>query len=145
VFALASSLGAHSCAVRGSLLSLRDAPGTDGTDAASDDGAPQDGGACGPAVVDPAGASALALGQSHSCRVDRGALLCWGANNDGALGTGDADDRRAPTAVSPAGGAPWIAVAAGDNSTCAIDATRAVWCWGPNAAGQLGASDTLSV
>ncbi|MFO0558847.1 MAG: hypothetical protein U0269_12590 [Polyangiales bacterium] len=135
------------CSVRGALLTERDAgaPVSDGAtrdtsavEASAD--AAEAGASCGPAQ-DTSAVFAIASGQSHSCMIDRGALFCWGANNDGALGTGDSADRTRATAVSPS--VRWLAVAAADSSTCAIDASRAVWCWGANGSGQLASNDTV--
>jgi hypothetical protein len=94
------------CSVRGALLAERDA-GAPALDAPSNDGFVVDssaeaeaGASCGP-EQDTSAVFAIASGQSHSCMIDRGALFCWGANNDGALGTGDSADRTRATAVSP--------------------------------------------
>jgi len=84
-----------------------------------------------PAVV--AGASdvvQIATGQRHTCAVTAaGAVLCWGANEDGQLGDGTAGvDRLSPVAVS--GLADATSVVAGARHTCAIRRTGAVACWG---------------
>lgn len=158
-FALALTIALPSCVLRGPLLVLRDdaaiddsserdaAPATDVNEEHSDSAldavdAMEAGNACGPAVVDPSTARAVSSGQSHSCAVRAGAMYCWGANNEGALGTGDAVDRNAPTRVT--GAHRWIAVAAAGSSTCAIDDARAVWCWGDNGSGQLATGDNLA-
>jgi alpha-tubulin suppressor-like RCC1 family protein len=87
----------------------------------------------------------------HVCALAHdGELHCWGNDTDGQLG-----------AVAPAGSCTWDtfrffcsdrpervaagrwrAVAAGGSHTCAIDEQDAVWCWGSNRYGQLGAVST---
>ena len=51
-----------------------------------------------------AGAVTLAVGGYHTCVVltDR-SVVCWGANGNGQLGTGDSTDRYTPTAVTGLG------------------------------------------
>jgi hypothetical protein len=73
----------------------------------------------------------------HSCyRLARLELRCSGTNDHGQLGVGD---RRAHTGARPVvGGHRWLAVALGRQHTCAIRSDRSLWCWGANAAGQLG-------
>ncbi len=125
----------HSCAVRGTLLTERDAR----ADTPVTDSATEAGEACG-APADTSAIHSISSGQSHSCRIRAGVLSCWGANNEGALGTGDTTDRNAPAELS--GSRRWLAVAAAAESTCAIDDRRAVWCWGANGSGQLATADT---
>ncbi|HVH63652.1 MAG TPA: RCC1 domain-containing protein, partial [Candidatus Dormibacteraeota bacterium] len=50
--------------------------------------------------------------------------------------------RTEPTRV--AGGHTFRAIAAGDGHTCAISTDNHIWCWGGNAAGQLGAHSPLT-
>jgi len=85
--------------------------------------------------------SLMDLGHGHSCSLDRtGSLWCWGRNNDGELGLGDADLRVAPTEVTdPA--VLWRAATAGGHHTCAVDWDGGLFCWGDNAQGRLGLSD----
>jgi alpha-tubulin suppressor-like RCC1 family protein len=52
------------------------------------------------AVATPLRFARLALGADHTCGLTAaGAVYCWGANDRGQLGTGDADDRPTPTLV----------------------------------------------
>jgi alpha-tubulin suppressor-like RCC1 family protein len=89
----------------------------------------------------------MALGDTHACAVRAGGdVSCWGWDNDGALGVPpvdfcDNESREQPCAKIPTvvGGLPRVtAVAASVNHTCAVTATRAVYCWGSNQFGQLG-------
>lgn len=80
---------------------------------------------------------ALVLGAAHSCGLaSDGRAYCWGENESGALGVGDADDRHEPTPVAFPGA--FASLAAGPDHTCGIEREGALWCWGANMAGQLG-------
>jgi alpha-tubulin suppressor-like RCC1 family protein len=79
-------------------------------------------------------------GEFHSCARDSGgAILCWGANSSGQLGTGDTTSRMTPARVPSISGANDLSV--GDLHTCAV-ASGDVLCWGYNASGQLGDGST---
>ena len=90
-----------------------------------------------------ASATAITAGGFHTCAIlTTGAVACWGFNDNGQLGT-DGDDTHVPTKVDfdPAvfgADARAVAVAAGDNHTCAVLSTGAVACWGANLAGEIG-------
>lgn len=79
----------------------------------------------------------LSTGGGHTCaRTTAGALLCWGANNDGQLGDGTTGNRAVPTPVSGMSGGV-TAVAAGGNHSCAARG-NGVYCFGRGTAGQVG-------
>lgn len=80
----------------------------------------------------------ISAGLNHTCGVhDDGDLACWGSNEGfGQLGTGDQDFRTSPTSVVETG--PWRRVSAGQFHTCAIKTEGSLWCFGPNAEGNLG-------
>lgn len=92
-------------------------------------------------------AAAVAAGGVTTCalRSDR-TLWCWGANYDGQLGVGTADDavHPSPEEVTALGGE-----ATGVRASEALCATRldeALLCWGDNSYGQLGAGvDTTPI
>ena len=92
--------------------------------------------------VDVAGlrnATALGLGGDHSCAVVGGGVQCWGSNQWGQLGYGNAS----PGSVYPTPGAVWgiagaTSLTAGWYHNCAIVAGGGVKCWGSNDHGQLG-------
>lgn len=96
-------------------------------------------------------ATALALGNDHSCALlDDQTVKCWGRNHLGQLGYGDTVDRGEDQAamgdalpIVPLG-APVLAIAAGHYHTCALLDGGAVKCWGVNDQGQLGQGDTAN-
>ncbi|WP_050725372.1 Ig-like domain-containing protein [Vulgatibacter incomptus] len=82
----------------------------------------------------------FALGVAHTCAVmDSGEVSCWGRNLNGQLGTGGTSTRiPTPTPVALPPGLSVVAIAAGEEHTCALDSTGSAWCWGGNWSGQLG-------
>jgi alpha-tubulin suppressor-like RCC1 family protein len=82
----------------------------------------------------------VTAGTSHTCgRVFDQSARCWGKNDHGQLGTGQADSlARAPLAVT--GGHSWMMLSAGGAHTCGIAADSLAYCWGANGSGQLGDS-----
>jgi alpha-tubulin suppressor-like RCC1 family protein len=91
--------------------------------------------------------NAIAAGAAHACAATDLGVFCWGHNDRGQLGSpppppGQPDVAQPTTQVSGVPAAK--ALAAGDNHTCAGDATGSqLWCWGDNGAGQNG-TGTLS-
>ncbi len=91
-----------------------------------------------------------------ACGIDRACVLkddttvwCWGENNEGALGIGDASPISVPHPVqvvkqnhSPLNGI--IDIDLDDLTSYALDAQGHVWSWGYNNHGQLGTGDTTS-
>jgi alpha-tubulin suppressor-like RCC1 family protein len=91
----------------------------------------------------PAGRSAVSVGAgaNHACvLLDDGQVRCWGANTDGALGQGNAedigDDPGETTVGVDLGGAA-RALVNGGYFSCAVTGTG-MRCWGWNVGGQLG-------
>ncbi|HSO34800.1 MAG TPA: hypothetical protein VLT33_19835 [Labilithrix sp.] len=101
---------------------------------------------------EPGQVRALATGTNHSCAISGRLVHCWGANDDGQLGRGSfgplfflpgatnlayviaAEDE---DAGAHAEDIP-LDVAVGDGHSCAAMGSGRVYCWGANAAGQLG-------
>jgi len=88
----------------------------------------------------------LALGDRHSCAVSQsGAAYCWGDASQGQVGHGGRGTPATPEGVWRVAGLQRVLrITAGAAHTCAINEDGALWCWGANDRGQLGASD-LSV
>lgn len=84
----------------------------------------------------------LSAANAHTCGLDvAGKAWCWGESAGAKSGTGIAGFRfSVPTAV--AGGHTFTTLAAGASLTCALDTGKRAWCWGLNAAGQLGNGTT---
>ncbi|MEZ4864216.1 MAG: hypothetical protein R3C14_23085 [Caldilineaceae bacterium] len=90
------------------------------------------------------GVIALALGAEHTCALlQNGTVKCWGNNAVGQLGDGSNSDSPLPVDVTGLTGAV-VALAAGENHTCALLQSGAVKCWGENTAGQLGDGTTTN-
>jgi alpha-tubulin suppressor-like RCC1 family protein len=97
-----------------------------------------------PAVVNTGAdrVRALAAGGDTTCvLLDGGAIRCWGANDSGQLGLGDATPRPAPpsNAVALGAGRTASALAVGGAFACALLDSSQAKCWGDNRAMQLGA------
>jgi alpha-tubulin suppressor-like RCC1 family protein len=85
---------------------------------------------------------AVQCGDSFCCAIRCEAdVWCWGRNDYGQLGVGDRAARHTPTRVI---GLPRGAreLATGYNQTCTLLDDGAVWCWGLNSEGILGAPTT---
>lgn len=91
------------------------------------------------------GAEAIDSSTSHTCALKKdGSVWCWGQNQRGQLGRGDASDcsdrTRLPLDCSPPEGLvpsqvvglpPHVrSLALGDNISCVIQQSGSVWCWG---------------
>ena len=84
---------------------------------------------------------AISAGDSHSvARLSTGRLYAWGSNAFGQAGQGTTATANAqytePTAI---GTATWVAIDAGGDHTLAIRSDGALFSWGANGSGQLGA------
>ena len=89
----------------------------------------------------------IAIGFRHTCaRLEDGRVKCWGRNDYGQLGYDDVQTRgdgfgplmNTLVAVNLGAGRTAVALAAGDDHTCAILDNGATKCWGRNVAGALG-------
>jgi alpha-tubulin suppressor-like RCC1 family protein len=97
-------------------------------------------------LADLTNVSSVAAGSFHACaRISDGTVRCWGANNAGQLGDNTNDERHTAVLVQkdtdPDVDDPLtnvVALAAGDDFTCALLSGGAVRCWGANGSEQLG-------
>lgn len=99
----------------------------------------------------PVCTGSISAGETHSCAVRGGGLLCWGGDRDHQLGGAEAATNGASAAATsrttPVPAAisssllPIVAVAAGGRHTCAVGREGQVVCWGANDSGQLGYGD----
>jgi alpha-tubulin suppressor-like RCC1 family protein len=77
----------------------------------------------------------IRAGFVHTCALNlNDAAYCWGANDNGQLGT--SGPTRAPALVR--GGHRFRQVITGASHTCAVTRDDRAYCWGNNASGQLG-------
>lgn len=73
-----------------------------------------------------------------------GALWCWGYGGNYQLASGANTHLKVPTAATAAFAGPWSSVSLGYVHGCTIKTDGSLWCWGSNAAGQLGNGTTTS-
>lgn len=72
----------------------------------------------------------------HACALlEGGAVLCWGANGNGQLGTGNALASSSPLPVDVPES---TRIAVGGVHTCVVSKAHQLRCWGANGSGQLG-------
>ena len=99
-----------------------------------------------PVAVSLARASVVQIsaGDEHACALlSTGAVWCWGDNADGQLGDGTTVSSDKPVQVTGLSGVGVIA--AGEDDTCAINATsEGLSCWGLNNFSQLGDGTTTN-
>lgn len=81
----------------------------------------------------------ISSGQSYSCGITTlGDSYCWGANNEGQLGDGNAPGfTTTPVAVADAHGS-FESLSAGVQHACGVTIHDDAYCWGRNEWGQLG-------
>ena len=98
-------------------------------------------------------ATTISTSAYHSCALlDDATVKCWGCNEYGQLGLGDTDGRGDGagemgdnlTAVDLGAGRTAVAIAAGQEHTCALLDDATVKCWGVNGSGQLGSAPVAS-
>ncbi|MCR9160841.1 MAG: hypothetical protein ACE37F_03595 [Nannocystaceae bacterium] len=78
--------------------------------------------------------SAVAVGTVHTCGITQGgALYCWGRDDLGGTGVGDAN---VPTEVVAS--TSWTSIAAGSGHSCGVQTDGTLWCWGSGFYGELG-------
>jgi alpha-tubulin suppressor-like RCC1 family protein len=88
--------------------------------------------------------TSITAGEQFTCaRMDGGDLYCWGRNANGQLGDGTTTNRPAPTKVS-AGTLQFREISAGSSFVCAVAQGGEGYCWGTNAAAQLGTGNRIS-
>ncbi len=91
------------------------------------------------------GVLTLSAGAENACVLtSTGNAVCWGANSSGQLGNGTSNAQSdSPVQVlESAGSGPLnggVAITAGKDTICAVASGGAVYCWGGNAQGELGA------
>jgi len=88
----------------------------------------------------------LSAGHSHNCALfEDGDVKCWGANNVGQLGKGNAASTgTANVAVDFGNGIKAVDISNGYDHSCAVLENGLMKCWGDNKHGELGIGKTTS-
>ncbi|MEO8553265.1 MAG: hypothetical protein ABI678_25000, partial [Kofleriaceae bacterium] len=83
--------------------------------------------------------TSVSAGQRTTCKIDAGALSCWGDNSHGQLGTGDATEPSLSPVIVPGmeAGVTYVSVAPDGPNVCAVKLGQ-LYCWGDNTYGQIG-------
>lgn len=86
--------------------------------------------------------TAVDLGQDNACALRKdGSLWCWGSGEFVGAASPDANGYLfTPTQIGS--DTDWTQVSVDVFSACAVKSSGALYCWGRNAEGQLGAGDT---
>jgi len=85
---------------------------------------------------------AVSAGRAHTCGLTVDSLAyCWGEGSAGKLGSGRPLASTVPVLVLGLGDLRFIAVSAGQESSCGIIREGAAFCWGSNDEGRLGNGD----
>lgn len=82
-----------------------------------------------------------AAGSSSTCAIASGKAYCWGDNTYGAIGDNSTTPSAVPVAVDDSGvlaGKTLVDIGIALSTACALDTTGKVYCWGRNAAGEIG-------
>ena len=88
--------------------------------------------------------ASIAVGTNLVCAVaSTGTVKCWGNNSSGQVGS-PAGSSHVFTPTDVTGMSNAVEVAAGQTHACSLDDQGLVYCWGANAAGQLGSGDNNS-
>jgi len=87
------------------------------------------------------GVTRIATGSQHACARVASGVKCWGNNERGQLGNGQAVTSNAPVDVAGIG-SNVLALAAGRAHSCVLLDNGRAKCWGANEAGQLGNGTT---
>jgi alpha-tubulin suppressor-like RCC1 family protein len=81
---------------------------------------------------------AVSSGDNHTLALDAstGNIWSWGKNDSGQLGDNTVMFKRSPVVIARTGS--YIAIAAGQSSSYAVDNTGLIFGWGLNTSGELG-------
>lgn len=94
-----------------------------------------------PRVTVYAERAVIAAGARHTCALDAGGrAICWGANENGQLGSGDLTSHDTPVPV--AGELRFAQLTTGGSHSCGLTADGDAYCWGDDDHGQLGDATT---
>ncbi|HEX8393689.1 MAG TPA: hypothetical protein VF665_15220 [Longimicrobium sp.] len=103
-----------------------------------------------PSLVNmPTGVSftSISAGSGHACALGSDSrAYCWGTDNNGRLGNGDAltAEQHSPSPVEMPAGVSFTSISAGTVHTCALGSNSRAYCWGTDTNGRLGNGSTLT-
>lgn len=84
-------------------------------------------------------AIAVAAGRTHTCAIaNNRTVWCWGGNDYGQLGTGQASSAASPDPVQVLNITNAAAISSWNDHTCVTTTVGTVLCWGYGAHGELG-------
>ncbi|MFV8258141.1 Ig-like domain-containing protein [Bdellovibrio bacteriovorus] len=84
------------------------------------------------------GFSSVSAGDDMTCGIKSGDVYCWGNNSIGQQGIGTTGPQRTVPGLTLDQASDFTEVSAGSSYACAINALKELYCWGINAAGELG-------
>lgn len=88
-------------------------------------------------------ATRIVAGEEHSCALlTNDQLWCWGYDERGQLGDGNATSPLQPSRISTP--APFVVLSAGNYDTCALTSAGQAYCWGSNQNAQDGTGNHFS-
>jgi alpha-tubulin suppressor-like RCC1 family protein len=84
--------------------------------------------------------ASLTVGSDNSCGTElSGTTWCWGFDLQGQVGDGSVGQQPYVHAAAMVDGSHQLSeVGSGGDHSCAVDRSKALWCWGSDAHGQLG-------
>src|SRR6266568_864846 len=89
---------------------------------------------------------AVSAGAMHTCAIAAdSSAYCWGAGDKGRLGRGRPLDSSVPVPVTGVGIFRFVAINAGEETSCGIVAEGVAYCWGAGIHGSLGNGDASEV
>jgi alpha-tubulin suppressor-like RCC1 family protein len=85
---------------------------------------------------------AISAGKAHTCAIaSDSSAYCWGAGQQGELGSGRRVDSPLPLRVVGVGDLKFTSITAGEDNSCGLIIGTLPYCWGSGRDGRLGTND----